>query len=109
MPENFRYNQTAGLGSLDSYSTLYTTSSSAQAVISTIAVCNTASTNSSYRIGILNAAATPSASNFLVYNATAPANDTVFLTVGISLQQSQFIRISSASTVVFTAFVSEIT
>lgn len=102
--------QIQGTASVGTYSTLYNTSASSTAVISTIAVTNTASTSGTYRIGIMGSAGTPSASNWLVYDASVAGNDTVLLTLGVTVGNSQFIRVSSsANTLTFTAFVSEIT
>lgn len=109
MSENFKTSQTQGTSSLSTYNTLYNTSSSVQAVISTVAICNTAATDVTYRIGIDQTAGTPNNSEWIVYDSIVSGNDTVFLTVGMSLQENRFIRISSsASTSVFSAFVSEI-
>ena len=104
----------ASAGGVGVYDTLYNTpNSTTAAVISSIVVCNTASTSATYRIGIMSSAGTPSGANWLVYGATVNANDTVTLTLGISLpagaSANNFIRISaSATTVSFHAFVSEI-
>ncbi len=98
---------TAGFGT---YNTLYNVPSSTSAVLSTIAICNTAGSSGTYRIGFAASATDPAAADWLVYGATVPANDTVFLTVGVSLAAGTFIRVSSsASTISFSAFVSEIT
>jgi hypothetical protein len=44
-----------------------------------------------------------------VYDATIAGNDTVALTLGITLQDSRYIRVSSsADTVTFSAMVAEI-
>jgi len=98
-----------GTTGLTTYATLYSTGASTRAVVSTIAITNTASATATYRIGIMGSAGTPAAANWLVYDAVLAGNDTVFLTVGIALQNSQFIRVSSsASTVTFSAYISEI-
>lgn len=102
--------QVQGTSGTTTYATLYNTSSTATAVISTIAVTNTASTSATYRIGIMGSAGTPAAANWVVYDATVAANDTVFITTGITLSASQYIRVSSsANTVTFSAYISEIT
>lgn len=99
-----------GTAGLTTYATLYNTSASATAVVSSILICNTASSSASYRIAIMGSAGTPSAENWVVYDATVSGNDTVCLTLGIALKNSQFIRVSSsANTVTFSAYVSEIT
>jgi predicted Abi (CAAX) family protease len=110
MAETFKVAQVQGTSSVGTYATLYNTSASAQAVISTIAICNTASTAATYRIGIMGSAGTPSASEWLAFGTTVAANDTIALTLGLTLGNSQFIRVSSsANTVTFSAYVSEIT
>jgi hypothetical protein len=101
--------QVQGTASTGTYATLYETSASTTAVISTILICNTASTSATYRIGLDTTAGTPGGSEWLVYNATVAGNDTIALTLGISLGNTKFIRVSSsANTVTFSAFVSEI-
>jgi hypothetical protein len=109
MARIYKESQVQGTASTSTYATLYTTPAITTANISTIAVCNTAASVATYRIAIMSSAGTPAASNWLVYDASVPANDTVFLTIGISLSAAKFIRISSsANTVTFTAFVSEV-
>jgi hypothetical protein len=105
----------ASAGGVSNYVTLYKTPTSlTSSVISSIVVCNTASTSATYRIGIMTTEGSPSGANWQVYDATIAGNDTVALTLGISLPASasdnNIIRVSaSAATVVFSAYVSEIT
>lgn len=100
-----------GTASLSEFTTLYNTTSGKTGVLSTIAVCNTGNADELFRIGFTNSSsATPSSSGWLVYDSTVGGNQTEFLTIGISIPQNTFIRgSSSASTVVFQSFVSEIT
>jgi hypothetical protein len=101
--------QIQGTSGVTTYATLYSTPAATEAIISTIAICNTAASSATYRIGIMGSAGTPGAAEWLVHGGTVSANDTVFLTVGITLDPQKFIRISSsANTVTFSAFVSEI-
>jgi hypothetical protein len=110
MAETFKVAQVQGTSSVTDYATLYSTSASAQAVISTIAICNTASTAATFRIGIMGSAGTPGNSEWLAFGTSLAANDTIALTLGLTLGNSQFIRVSSsANTVTFSAYVSEIT
>lgn len=98
-----------GTSGLTTYATLYNTTASTTAVVSTIAICNTTSNSATYRIGFDTTAGTPSASEWLVYDAVVTGNDTIFITAGVTLGNSEYIRISSsANTVSFQAFVSEI-
>lgn len=111
MPEVYKNAQVQGTSSTGTYATLYNTGASTTAVISSIVVTNTSSTAALYRVAIMPSAGTPSVSNgeWIVYDATVQANDTVALTLGIVLGNTEYIRVSSsANTVCFNAFVSEI-
>ena len=109
MPTTYTKSGVQGTSVITSYATLYTVPSSTVGIISTIAICNTAGSAATYRIGFSNTAGTPGASEWLVYGSSVSANDTVFLTLGISLPAGTSIRVSSsADTVSFQAFVSEI-
>lgn len=109
MATTYKYSQVQGTASTGTYSTLYNTASATSAVISSLVVCNQASSDVTVRIGLDTTAGTPAASEFLVYDAVVAGNDTVALTLGVTLEPSRFIRVaSSASTCNFTAFLSEI-
>jgi hypothetical protein len=100
--------QIQGTSSTGSYSTLYSTGASVTALISSLLVTNTSSTAALYRIAIMSTAGTPAAANWVVYDATVQANDTVSLTLGLTLKVNQYLRVSSsANTVTFSAYVSE--
>jgi glucose-6-phosphate dehydrogenase assembly protein OpcA len=90
---------------------LYTVPSSTEAVISTIAVANTTSTDATYRIFVRNNGATAAASNALVYDATATANTTTTISVGITLDASDVVSVRSATAnaLTFHAFGTEVT
>jgi hypothetical protein len=110
MPTVYKNAQVQGTSSTGTYATLYNTSASATAVISTLAITNTAASSATYRIGIMGSAGTPAAANWVAYDTVVPANDTVAITLGLTLSNSQFIRVSSsATTVTFSAYISEIT
>lgn len=109
MATAYKYSQVQGTASVGTYSTLYNTASATEAVISSLVICNTSSSSGTYRIGLTGSASSPGTSEFLVYDAAIAGNDTVALTLGVCVPASKFIRVaSSASTVVFSAFVSEI-
>ena len=105
----YKESQVQGTAAIGTYATLYNSPVATTANISTIAICNTAATAATYRIAIMSTAGTPAAENWLVYGATVAANDTVFLTIGTVMSAEKYLRISSsANTVSFTAFVSEV-
>jgi len=100
--------QVQGTSSISTYSTLYSTPSDTEAVISTISICNTASTSATYRIAIEDGVFSPGPSTWIVYDSVISAKDTVFLTIGMTLQENKYIRISSSiNSLAFSAFVSE--
>lgn len=89
--------------------TLYTVPASTAAVVSTLAICNDSASATAYRVAVA-AAATPTSSEYLVYGASVPANDTVFLTLGVTAEAAKLLVVYAASAnLVFSAFGSEIT
>jgi glucose-6-phosphate dehydrogenase assembly protein OpcA len=89
--------------------TLYTVGSGKSAVVSTITVCNQASSTATYRIAIRVAGASLSAEDYIAYDSTVAANDTTALTLGITLAATDVITVyASTTTLSFNAFGSEI-
>ena len=109
MATAYKYAQVQGTASTGTYATLYQTPASTQAVISSLVITNQASSDVTVRIGLDTTAGTPGASEWLVYDAVVAGNDTVALTLGVTLDAAKFIRVSSsANTCNFSAFLSEI-
>ena len=109
MATAYKYAQVQGTASTGTYSTLYNTPAATEAVISSIVITNQASSDVTVRIGLDTTAGTPGASEWLVYDAVVAGNDTVALTLGVTMPASNYIRISSsANTCNFSAFLSEI-
>jgi len=89
--------------------TAYTVPSSTEAVISTIAVCNTGAYPSTYRISARPNGATQETKHYIVYDATIAPQDTVTWTIGMTLDAADVITVFSAhSTLTFNLFGSEI-
>ena len=95
MATNYKYSQIQGTASLGTYATVYFTPSATQAVVSTLVICNTSSATATYRIGLDTVAGTPGASEWLVYDSVVAGNDSVCLTLGVCLDASRYIRVSS--------------
>ena len=109
MAEIYKNTQIQGTATVTTYATLYGTTSLTTAVVSTILIANTSSSSATYRIAIMSTEGTPAAANWLVYDSVVAGNDSIALTLGIALGNTQYIRVSSsANTVTFSAFVSEI-
>jgi glucose-6-phosphate dehydrogenase assembly protein OpcA len=89
--------------------TLETVPSSTQAVVSTIAVCNRAATSATYRIAVRPAGATLANEHYIAYDATVAANDSTFITIGVTLSATDVITVyASSANLSFSAFGSEI-
>lgn len=89
--------------------TLYTVPASTQAVISTLVVCNQASTAATFRLAVRVGGAALAASQYLAYDVTVGAADSTALTLGITLAATDIVTVyGSSATLSFTAFGSEI-
>jgi len=91
--------------------TLYT-STSVEAVVSSITICNQAASSASYRIAVQPVADVGSGAtskHYVTYDATIAPNDTIALTLGITMAAGSRIRVyGSSATLSFAAFGSEI-
>lgn len=89
--------------------TLYTSGTSLGAVVSTITVCNQASSAGSYRIAVRPGGASLAAQHYIAYDVAIAANDTTALTLGITLADTDVITVyASSATMSFAAFGSEL-
>jgi glucose-6-phosphate dehydrogenase assembly protein OpcA len=89
--------------------TLYTVPASTSTVVSTISICNQASSAASYRIAVRPSGATLAAQHYLAYDIALAANDTTALTLGITLATTDVVTVyASSATLSFSAFGSEI-
>ena len=94
--------------SANTLTTLYTVPSSTQAVISTINVCNTASTDATYRIAVTSGGS-PVLGNYIVYGATIAGNETVAFTQGITMDAGDILAVfTNSASIAFNAFKMEI-
>ena len=88
---------------------LYTVPSLTSTVVSTITVCNQASTAGTFRIAIRPAGATLAAQHYVAYDTPIAANDTIALTLGITLATTDVVTIyASSANMSFNAYGSEI-
>lgn len=89
--------------------TLYTVPSATEAVISTITVCNQASTAATYRIAVRPDGASLAAQHYVAFDVSLPGNATDTLTLGITVNASDVITVyASSATMSFNAYGSEI-
>lgn len=89
--------------------TLYTVPAATSTVVSTITVCNQASTAGSFRLAIRPAGASLAAQHYLAYDTPIAANDTIALTLGVTLATTDVVTVyASSANMSFSAFGSEI-
>lgn len=90
--------------------TLYTAPAATQVVVSTIAVCNQSGASPTFRVAIRPAGAPLAAQHYIAYDTPLNPNDTVTLTLGITLAATDVVTVrASSGAVSFSAFGSEIT
>jgi len=75
---------------------VYTVGSGKSAVISTITVCNR-STSATYRIAVRPLGATLANQHYVAYDATVAANDTISLTIGITLATTDVVTVYAST------------
>lgn len=91
-------------------STLYTVPSSTSAVISTLSIANLSSSSSTFRAAISPTGASISNAQYIAYDISLIGNDTIFLTLGLSLGAGDIVRVySSSANTSFSLFGVEIT
>jgi hypothetical protein len=88
---------------------VYTVGSGKSAVVSTITVCNRAASSATYRIAIRVAGATIANEDYIAYDSTVPANDTINLTIGVTLAATDVVTVyASTANLSFNLFGAEI-
>lgn len=89
--------------------TIYTVPASTSAVCSTLSICNLG-VSTTYRVSVRPAGASQANSHYIVYNAPLNANDSVLLTLGITLSATDVVTVyAETATVAFSLFGSEFT
>jgi methenyltetrahydromethanopterin cyclohydrolase len=88
---------------------LYAVPASSSAVVSTIVIANRGATTATYRLAVKPTAATTLATNhYIAYDVPIAANDSVALTIGLTLAATNAIRTYASNTnLTFSAFGSE--
>lgn len=87
----------------------YTVPAGAQAIISTLAICNQGSSQATFRVAVRPGGAALAAQHYVAYDTPVDGNDTVTLTLGITLAAGDVITVRAGSaSVSFNAFGSEI-
>lgn len=86
------------------------TPSSGTLVVSTLVICNRSSSAKQFRVASRPNADAIADKHYLAYDSSVPANDTIIMTLGITLGTTEIIEVyGSDTTVSFSAFGSVIT
>lgn len=88
---------------------LYTVPAETQTICSTLAICNRSATATSFRVAVRPAGATLATLHYLSYDAVIGANETIALTLGISLSAADVVTVyTTLATTSFSLFGFEI-
>lgn len=94
--------------SADTLTSVYTAPASTSAVCSTLSICNQG-LSTTFRVAVRPSGATISSQHYVVYDNYINSNDTIFLTLGITLSEGDVVSVQAASAnVSFGLFGSEI-
>lgn len=96
----------SGTSSVD----LYAVPANTEAIVSTLVVTNTVSSQQSFRIFVREAGATAGTDNAIAYDTTIAANSQVAFTLGLTISETDIISVRSetGSALTFQAFGSEL-
>jgi glucose-6-phosphate dehydrogenase assembly protein OpcA len=90
--------------------TVYTVPAATSAVVSSIAVCNRAGTAATFRLSVRPDGASLANQHYLTYDAALDANDTIILTIGVTMDATDVLEgYASSGDLTFHAYGSEIT
>lgn len=88
---------------------VYTVPSATEAVVSSVTVCNRGGTAGTYRLAVRPDGAALANQHYVVYDADISANDTVILTIGITIDATDVLEAyASSGDMTFQAYGSEI-
>ena len=89
---------------------VYTVPSATSAVVSTINICNQSANGSIFNIAVRPAGAAINSKHYIAYNTPIAANDSVALTLGLTLGNTDVITVNANnSSLSFNVFGSELT
>ena len=78
--------------------TLYTVPASTSTIVSTISICNQANTAATFRIAVRPAGAGIAAQHYINYDTPISGNDTITLSLGITLAATDVISANVSTT-----------
>lgn len=103
--------QLAAASAVAATESIYTAPSTSglQTVVSTVTICNRGTASATYRLAVRPNGTAVANNHYIAYDATVPANDTVALTLGITMDASDILAAyASNANLTFNAFGAEI-
>lgn len=89
---------------------IYTVPSATQTVVSSVTVCNRSGSSATFRLSVRPDGATLANQHYLVYDANIDANDSIILTIGVTMDATDVLEAyASSADMTFHAYGSEIT
>jgi len=76
---------------------LYTVPSATSAVCSTLNIANLSASGATFRVAVIPSGSSLQAKNYLAYDTVVPANDSIGLTIGVTLGQYDKIQVYSST------------
>ena len=88
---------------------VYTVPSATEAVVSSVSVCNRAGSAGTFRLAVRPDGATLANQHYLVYDTSIGANDSIILTIGVTMDATDVLEAyASSGDMSFHAYGSEI-
>lgn len=88
---------------------VYTVPSATEAIVSSVTVCNRAGTSGTFRLAVRPNGEALATKHYLVYDAEVASNDTIILTIGVTMDASDVLEAyASSASMTFQAYGSEI-
>jgi hypothetical protein len=103
--------QLAAASAVAATESIYTvgTATGTQAIVSTVTVCNRGTASTTYRLAIRPNGTAVANSHYIAYDATIPGNDSIALTLGITMDASDILgAYAGNANLTFNAFGCEI-
>ena len=89
---------------------VYTVPAATEAIVSSVTVCNRAGLSGTFRLAVRPDGATLANEHYVVYDTSIAANDTIILTVGLTLDAADVLEVyASSADMSVNAYGSEIT
>lgn len=77
--------------------TVYTVPAATEAIVSSVTICNRSSSAGTFRLAVRPNGATLANEHYVVYNTGITANDTIILTVGLTLDAADVLEVYTSS------------